>query len=71
MNGEGIVSHVKMGRRAATDTTVCPDLVDVETYGHHASRVVDGRREWQFETKESCDRFVTDASAGKFARRNR
>ena len=54
---------------AVTDTTVCPDLVDPLIYGHHKSRVYDGKRIWTFDSKDShVEKFKREVKAGAFRR---
>lgn len=51
-----------------TGVDVCPDLVSVDVYGHHASWVYDGRRTWKFADPILGENFEKAALAGDFRR---
>lgn len=49
-----------------TAKDVRPEMVDTTTFGHHESKVVSGRRYWEFESEAAAELFVTYANRGEF-----
>lgn len=56
-------------KEIVTDGSVCPDLVTVEEFGHHKSRVrADGTRIWTFEQPWGATKFQKIGHLARFKR---